>query len=80
MRGAACITQFETQIAELVVIKEADEAVDFKSIQEALKKAMQDVADNRRRAEAQWELAWDMLTEAEQNELLKENETVEKEE
>ena len=80
MRGADCITQLETQIGELVAIKDADEAVDFKSIQDAFKKAMQDVTDNRCRAEAHWELAWEMLTEAEQNELLKEDETEEKEE
>ena len=80
VRGADCITQLETQIGELVAIKNADEAVDFKSIQDAFKKAMQDVTDNRCRAEAHWELAWEMLTEAEQNELLKEDETEEKEE
>ena len=80
VRGAACIKQLDTQIGELVAIKNADEAVDFKSIQDAFKKAMQDVTDNRCRAEAHWELAWEMLTEAEQNELLKEDETEEKEE
>ena len=80
VRGADCITQLETQIDELVAIKDADEAVDFKSVQKAFKKAMQDVADNRCRAEAHWELSWEMITEAEQNELLKEDETEEKEE
>ena len=80
VRGADCITQLETQIDELVAIKDADEAVDFKSIQNAFQKTMQDVADNRCRAEAHWELSWEMLTEAEQNELLKEDETEEKEE
>ena len=51
-----------------------------RSIQNAFKKAMKDVADNRCRAEAHWELCWEMLTEAEQNDLLKEDETEEKEE
>ena len=73
-RTNACIHKLDLQREELVNIKGAGEAVDFKAVQDALKLAMRDVAESNRKAMVQWEEAWNMLTEDEQNNLLSEKE------
>ena len=70
MRSQASLVKFESQIDKLKAIKEAGEVVDFKAVQTEFKACLTEVSENRRKAHVQWEEAWSMLSQDEQDALL----------
>ena len=70
MRCQASLVKFESQIDKLKAIKDAGEVVDFKAVQQEFKSCVSEVAENKRKANVQWEEAWSMLSEDEQSALL----------